>query len=70
MDRHEVVSSNVAEVGYDAETQTLEVMFHGGTIYQYFDMPETVYQELINAPSAGRFLAQRIKGVFRCEKVE
>lgn len=58
-------SSNIASVGYDQATQTMEVEFTNGNIYQYFDVPEIVYQELMRAESAGKFLNAQIKGVYR-----
>lgn len=65
MDRMLVQSSNVAEVGYDADTMTLEVLFKNGSLYQYFDVPQQVYEELLHAESVGRFLSAQIKNVYR-----
>lgn len=65
MDRTPVTSSTVASVGYDPTTMTLEVEFHNGSVYQYFDVPEAEYHGLINAESVGRYLHQNIKGVYR-----
>jgi hypothetical protein len=65
MDRSEVVSSNVSEIGYDPETETLEVAFKGGSVYQYHDVPSGVHQELMNSVSIGRHLNRFVKGVFR-----
>jgi len=69
MTRIPVTSSNVDSVGYDTGTQTLEVEFKNGYIYQYFDVPETIYQQMINADSAGKFLINNIKGVYRYARV-
>ncbi len=68
MDRQPVTSSNVAEVGYDADTMTLEVAFRNGTVYQYFDVPESVYQELMRSDSVGKFLNEQIKNSYRYTK--
>lgn len=65
MNRSPVQSSNVASVGYDQETQTLEVEFNSGSVYQYFDVPQHVYEGLLTAESAGRFLNAEIKGAYR-----
>jgi hypothetical protein len=65
VNRVPVVSSNVSSVGYDAATQTLEVEFTSGIIYQYFDVPEPVYQQLIQAASVGAFFNGNIKGSYR-----
>jgi hypothetical protein len=65
MNRQPVNSSTISSVGYDASTLTLEVEFHNGQIYQYFDVPENVYQELTTASSPGAYLASNIKGIYR-----
>ncbi len=65
MNRQPVNSSTISSVGYDAATATLEVEFQTGQVYQYFDVPEHVYQELTNASSPGAYLASNIKGVYR-----
>lgn len=62
-------SSNIAEIGYDENTLTLEVMFLNNSIYQYFDVPKHIYDELIQAESYGKYLAQNIKGFYRYSKV-
>lgn len=69
MDRIPVNSSTVAEVGYDTVTMTLEVAFQNGTVYQYFDVPENVYHELMSAESVGKFLHAHIKNNYRYTKV-
>lgn len=69
MDRLPVVSSNVAEVGYDPATMTLEVAFHSGSVYQYFDVPESLYHEMLQAESVGRFLHEQIKNSYRYAKI-
>ena len=69
MNRTPVKSTNVAYVGYDPEKQILEVEFHGGNVYQYYDVPETIFKELLNASSIGKYLNKRIKGVYRYKEV-
>lgn len=64
MERVSVSSSNIASVGYDESSQILEVEFLDGAVYEYYDVPEHVYQELITASSVGRYLAQRVKNVY------
>ncbi len=61
MNRTPVQSSNLASVGYDPSTSTLEVEFLNGRVYQYFGVPERVYHELMNAASKGSYLDQNIK---------
>lgn len=69
MRRIPVVSSNLVSVGYDPQSMTLEIEFQGGAVYQYFDVPESVYNELLGAPSVGKFFAAQVKGVYRFARV-
>lgn len=64
MNRVSVSSSNIASVGYDQSSQTLEVEFNSGAIYEYYDVPEFIYQELISASSVGGYFAQQIKNAY------
>lgn len=69
MERISVSSSNISSIGYDENSQTLEIEFHSGGVYQYFDVPINVYQGLIQTGSTGQYFAQHIKGYFRFVKV-
>jgi hypothetical protein len=69
MERVAVSSSNIASVGYDAGTSTLEIEFNSGGVYEYYDVPEYVYDELMNSGSLGSYHHQNIKNVFSCSQV-
>ena len=70
MDRESVSSSsNITSIGYDHNSETLEIEFHNGGVYQYFDVPQGVYEGLMAADSYGSYLAANVKGVFRFSKV-
>ncbi|EME1463688.1 MULTISPECIES: KTSC domain-containing protein [Serratia] len=69
MDRQPVVSSNIRSVGYDVNDSILEIEFNNGAIYQYFDIPENIYFDLISSDSIGGYLARHIKGNFRYSRV-
>ncbi len=69
MIRTPVVSSNVASVGYDEKSSTLEVQFRDSSIYQYFEVPPHIYTGLLGARSVGGFLNDQVKGVYRYRKV-
>lgn len=69
MRREPVTSTNVAEIGYDEEQRTLEVLFRNGTLYQYFEVPPHIFTELIKAGSPGQYLNAIIKGHFRYARV-
>ena len=69
MRRDPVSSSNLTEVGYHRPTQTLEVCFKSGRVYQYFDVPERVHENLKNAGSPGGYLSKEVKGKYRYARV-
>jgi uncharacterized protein len=69
MNRMPVDSSNIASIGYDPISQTLEVEFMKGNIYQYFDVPSQVYEGFITADSKGKYLASQIKGNYRFTRI-
>jgi hypothetical protein len=57
MDRTPVVSSNVASVGYDVATQTLEVAFQVGSVYRYAPIADADYRAIVSGElSAGKFV--------------
>lgn len=62
-------SSNIAAIRYDEDQQLLEVVFKNGGVYQYFDVPSQVAEEMERTESKGKFLASAIKGHYRYSKV-
>jgi hypothetical protein len=61
MERVPVQSSNLASVGYDSANMILEIEFHSGGIYQYFNLPLQIHEGLMNAGSKGTYFDQNIK---------
>jgi KTSC domain len=61
MNRTPVTSSNLAAVGYDPSTQTLEIKFLSSGVYQYSGIPSSVYDGLMAASSHGSYFDQHIK---------
>jgi hypothetical protein len=59
-------SSAVERIGYDEDERCLSVWFRGGRRYIYSGVPRNLYDEFRRAPSAGRFVTERIKGRFPC----
>ena len=69
MERQYVQSSNINSVGYDQESQILEIEFKHGSVYQYYGVPEHEYDNLIGATSVGSYHAQHIKGNYQYQKI-
>lgn len=69
MERTAVSSSNIGTIGYEAETQTLEVEFLNGSIYQYAGVSVEEYEAMMNADSKGKYLNANIKGRYSFTKL-
>jgi len=69
MDRQPVKSPNIASIGYDPSTSTLEVEFNSGNIYQYSNVPEMIFHSLINSESVGKSFNSQVKGKFEYMEV-
>lgn len=62
-----VDSSNIESLGYFQGN--LFVRFMNGGIYKYRDVSEDIYQELLDAPSKGKFLNSSIKPNHKFERL-
>lgn len=62
-------SSVVAAIRYDENTSKLRVIFQSGSIYDYLNVPQNVYNEMTKAFAKGEFLNKQIKPNYRFEKI-
>lgn len=69
MKRTPVESSLVASAGYDPKSKILEIQFQSGKIYVYYDVPEEVFKELMEAGSVGSYFNAAIRGAFPYDRV-
>ena len=69
MEREMVASSTILSAGYEAASETLEVEFKGGSLYQYYNEPESVYHDFMASDSKGKFLHVYIKSSYPCSRV-
>jgi hypothetical protein len=69
MMRDSVTSTTVASIGYDEPTQTLEVEFNTGSVYQYYNVTAFLYEQLMQAPSKGQFLNTNIRNAYPYSRV-
>lgn len=70
MKRKSVESSNLASIGYDADKQILEIEFNHGGVYQYFDVSQDVYDELMDADSHGKYFVYNIKDEYEFNRLK
>jgi hypothetical protein len=60
MKRKPVESSMICSVGYDPVSEILEVEFNSGGVYQYGEVSEVTYRELMSADSKGQYFHEHI----------
>ena len=64
MKMESVKSSTIKAIGYDADAKMLRVMFHSGGAYDYKNVPEHVYLNLLQAPSVGKVFHSDVRGQY------
>lgn len=69
MNREPVASSTIVAIGYDEPSQTLEVEFKTGAVYQYYNVTIALFEQFKQANSKGRFLASEIKNIYPYSRV-
>lgn len=69
MERVLVESSNIESVGYDNYSETLELEFKNKHIYQFFGVPPSIHNKLVNAESVGRTFNETVRNKFNFKKV-
>lgn len=64
-------SGNVARTKFyeNGNGSKLEVEYRNHKVYHYMDVPVSLWQKLLEAPSIGTFLAQEVKGKYRYMEV-
>jgi hypothetical protein len=63
-------SSVVQHMHYNPVSKTLTITYVSGNVYNYLEVPETMFKKMKAASSKGEFLNQKIKGKYAFEKVE
>ena len=58
-------STVIKKYSYNPEQMTLTVMFVSGKIYDYFQVPQVIFDGFRSAFAKGVFLNKMIKGKFR-----
>ncbi len=60
---------HILSIGYDTDNQTLEIEFIRGAVYQYSDVPPSIYDGIMMADSKGKFFHANVKNTFSCVKL-
>jgi len=62
-------SPNIENTRFDQRNSFLYITFKNGKTYRYIDVPKSVWDDMILAPSIGSFINRNLKGYFRYEQV-
>ena len=63
-------STVIRSYNYDMEKRRLRVVYLSGMVYDYLEVPESVYLEMKNAFAKGNFLNAHVKGKYEFEKIK
>lgn len=70
IEREPVESEAIRSIGFDAQTQTLEIEFTNGSVYRYYAVPEGVYIRFMQPHcSKGKFFNGFIFGKYEFVRV-
>lgn len=81
--RHQVQSSQIASIGYDEATKTMEIEFKASrshhpkegeakkanSVYRYDDVPKEAWDDFRGAKSIGQHFYKSVKGKFGHRKL-
>ena len=69
MQRKRVNSSRLRSIGYDEQTETLEIEMSDGTVYQYGKVSPEVHRRFMNAPNPSTFFEDKIAEEYTAKRV-
>ena len=71
MERKHIGSSEIVSTGYDQDAKILEIEFYRDRIYHYEDVPEDIYDGLMNAgESTDKFFAENIQYSYHYTRIK
>lgn len=68
MQMTKVASMTISSVGY--ENETLYIQFPNGQVFAYLNVPERVYNNLMCAPSHGKYFSSVVKGTYDFKRLK
>jgi hypothetical protein len=67
---HEIDSSCLELVAYNAASRLLRLTFKGGNTYDYYPVPGETVRDFLRAGSRGKFYRESIKGHYESVRLE
>jgi KTSC domain len=69
MHRIPVTSVDITQIGYQEDSETLEIQFSRGEVCQYYNVPSGVYDELMKSPAKEEYYHTKIGERFPCIRI-
>lgn len=69
MNMYKVKSTNIKQIGYNVDSKKMRVRFKDGSAYDYHAVSEDVFDDCLKAKSKGKYLKEKIKGVYTHTKI-
>jgi KTSC domain len=69
MHRIPVTSVDITQVGYQEDSETLEIQFSRGEVCQYYNVPSGIYDELMKSPIKEEYYYTQIGERFPCTRI-
>lgn len=71
MKKYPVDSEAMTSVGYDADAKILEIQFKtGGALRQFYNVPASVFDDMMAAESQGEFFNTEINGKYSEKRID
>ena len=65
-----ITSSSMSKAKYDTLKESLRVQFNNGKIYEYMDVPSSIFTKFRLAKSQGKFFNENISKSYEFKKVK
>jgi KTSC domain len=62
-------STNISQIVYDAETQTMTIYFAKGGVIEYYEVPEDVVNGFATALSSTKYMNAYIENSFPSQRI-
>ena len=63
-----IKSSRIKKIAYLDDEDTMVIVFNDDRMYEYYDVPKAVYNELLYSKSPGTYFGTKIKGIYHYER--
>jgi hypothetical protein len=66
---HTVSSSTISEIGYNAQHSIMTIKFKTGAVYEYLEVPQEIYDFVMNSESVGKAVNANVKGIYEYRQI-